>query len=143
MMAIKRGAIAERRHTRAPRVHPYRWRSSIKHLVSFTKALSICLFVWQAGVVEMTWVMSDYTAANGQELTVSKGQQVEVIEICPTKSDYCLVRMPTRGTDHESVPEGLVPLSVLKQPPAPKSSPSKRLPGGEHDGGESRAFAGA
>lgn len=99
--------------------------------------ISNCIISFQAGVVEMTWVMSDYTAAGPQELSVMKGQQVEVIEMCPSRPDYCLVRMPTRGTDHESsnVPEGLVPLSVLKQPPAPKSSPSKRLPL-DHDGGE-------
>uniref|UniRef100_A0A1Y1LT27 Uncharacterized protein n=2 Tax=Photinus pyralis TaxID=7054 RepID=A0A1Y1LT27_PHOPY len=88
----------------------------------------------KAGVVEMTWVMSDYTAAGPQELSVMKGQQVEVIEMCASRPDYCLVRMPTRSADHEcsNVPEGLVPLSVLKQPPAPKSSP-KRLPL-DHDG---------
>ncbi|KAF5295457.1 hypothetical protein FQR65_LT10445 [Abscondita terminalis] len=88
----------------------------------------------KAGVVEMTWVMSDYTASGPQELSVTKGQQVELIEMCQARPDYCLVRMPTRSADHEcsNVPEGLVPLSVLKQPPAPKSSPSKRLPL-EHD----------
>lgn len=86
----------------------------------------------QAGVLEMTWVMSDFTATNSSELSVSKGQQVEVVEVCQTRPDYCLVRMPTRGTDHDassSVPEGLVPLAVLKQPPATSSSrgsPSSR-----------------
>ncbi|KYB28884.1 Triple functional domain protein-like Protein [Tribolium castaneum] len=82
-----------------------------------------------AGVLEMTWVVSDFTATCPQELSVTKGQQVEVVEVCSSKPDYCLVRMPTRGTDHDSsVPEGLVPLAVLKQPPAPRSSPSRRAP---------------
>ncbi|KAK9877207.1 hypothetical protein WA026_016954 [Henosepilachna vigintioctopunctata] len=82
-----------------------------------------------AGVLEMTWVINDFTASCSQELSVSKGQQVEVVEVCASKPDFCLVRMPTRGTDHDSaaVPEGLVPLSVLKQPPAPRSSPSRRV----------------
>lgn len=79
----------------------------------------------------MTWVVSDYTASGPQELTVTKGQQVEVVEVCASKPDFCLVRMPTRGTsdhgsDSGSVPEGLVPLAVLKQPPAPRNSPSRR-----------------
>jgi hypothetical protein len=83
----------------------------------------------KAGVLEMTWVVSDFTATCAQELSVMKGQQVEVVEVCSSKPDYCLVRMPTRGTDHDSsVPEGLVPLAVLKQPPAPRSSPSRRAP---------------
>lgn len=81
----------------------------------------------------MTWVISDFTATNSSELSVTKGQQVEVVEVCSTKPDYCLVRMPTRGTDHDAaVPEGLVPLAVLKQPPAPRSSPSRR-PQIDHD----------
>jgi hypothetical protein len=87
------------------------------------------MFSFQAGVLEMTWVVSDFTATCAQELSVMKGQQVEVVEVCSSKPDYCLVRMPTRGTDHDSsVPEGLVPLAVLKQPPAPRSSPSRRAP---------------
>ncbi|XP_076272417.1 trio Rho guanine nucleotide exchange factor isoform X4 [Rhynchophorus ferrugineus] len=84
----------------------------------------------KTGVLEMTWVMADYTAANPQELTVSKGQQVEVVEVCQTRPDYCLVRMPTRGSDghQDAIPEGLVPLAVLKQPPQPRGSPSRRIP---------------
>ncbi|XP_065162622.1 triple functional domain protein isoform X5 [Atheta coriaria] len=86
----------------------------------------------KTGVLEMTWVVSDFTACGSQELTVTKGQQVEVVEVCPSRPDYCLVRMPTRGTDHDTssgggVPEGLVPLAVLKQPPQPRSSPSRRI----------------
>ncbi|XP_071053767.1 triple functional domain protein isoform X4 [Onthophagus taurus] len=82
----------------------------------------------KAGVLEMTWVVSDFTATSPHELSVSKGQQVEVVEIHSSKPDFCLVRMPTRGSDSENstVPEGLVPLAVLKQPPAPRSSPSRR-----------------
>lgn len=84
----------------------------------------------------MTWVVSDFTATSPQELSVSKGQQVEVVEICSSKPDFCLVRMPTRGTDHDlaGVPEGLVPLSALKQPPQLRSSP-RRHPT-EHDVGK-------
>ncbi|KAL1516598.1 hypothetical protein ABEB36_000493 [Hypothenemus hampei] len=98
----------------------------------------------KAGVLEMTWVMSDFQATNSQELTVSKGQQVEVVEVCSSRPEYCLVRMPTRGSEghqQEPVPEGLVPLAVLKQPPQQsRGSPSRRLPpqsggisGTEHD----------
>lgn len=87
----------------------------------------------------MTWVVSDFTATSPQELTVSKGQQVEVVEMYSSKPDFCLVRMPTRGSDNDSgsVPEGLVPLSVLKQPPAPRSSPSRRPQQPEAESGKS------
>lgn len=84
----------------------------------------------------MTWVMSDFTASGPEELTVTKGQQVEVVEVCAARPDFCLVRMPTRGSEghQEAVPEGLVPLGVLKQPPQPRSSPSRRPPqASEHD----------
>lgn len=103
-------------------------------------SLNLILFLspfFQTGVLEMTWVVSDFTATNSKELSVSKGQQVEVVEVCSSKPDYCMVRMPTKGTDQESsnVPEGLVPLAVLKQPPILRSSPSRRpLP--EQEAGE-------
>lgn len=86
--------------------------------------------LFQTGVLEMTWVVNDFTATSPQELTVTKGQQVEVVEICSSKPEYCLVRMPSRGSELESggIPEGLVPLSVLKQPPTLKSSPRKHQP---------------
>lgn len=108
-------------------------------LITITHLMNISVFSFQTGVLEMTWVVNDFTATSPQELTVSKGQQVEVVEICSSKPDYCLVRMPTRGpADHESgtVPEGLVPLSALKQPPTLRSSP-RRHPPVEHDVGKS------
>ncbi|XP_044733840.1 triple functional domain protein isoform X3 [Chrysoperla carnea] len=81
----------------------------------------------KAGVVEMTWVISDHVASPGtQELSVRKGQQVEVVEISTSRPDYCVVRMPTQGPDLGAVPEGLVPISVLKPQPAPRASPSRR-----------------
>lgn len=74
----------------------------------------------------MTWVIADHVASPGsQELTVHKGQQVEVLEVNVSPPDWCLVRMPTSGSV-DSPPEGLVPLSVLKQPPGVKTSPSKK-----------------
>ncbi|XP_066250215.1 triple functional domain protein isoform X1 [Euwallacea similis] len=94
----------------------------------------------KTGVLEMTWVMSDYTATTPQELSVTKGQQVEVVEVCSSRPDFCLVRMPTRGSEghQEPVPEGLVPSAVLKQPPQPRGSPSRRL-NQDHDMSESVA----
>ncbi|GLH09850.1 Uncharacterized protein GBIM_14884 [Gryllus bimaculatus] len=77
--------------------------------------------------VEMTWVIADHVAAAGsQELSVHKGQQVEVVEVAASAPDWCLVRVPTSGSV-DSPPEGLVPLAVLKQPPPGlKTSPSRR-----------------
>jgi len=66
--------------------------------------------------VEVTWVVSDFIGSGvtgSKELTVHKGQQVEVVEIGET---MCLVRM-LGGTPEQPGAEGLVPLSVLKQVP--------------------------
>lgn len=91
----------------------------------------------QAPGVEMTWVIADHVAAAGsQELSVHKGQQVEVLELSTSAPDWCLVRMSTSGSSVDSPPEGLVPLAVLKQPPPGlKTSPSRRA-AADHDSGE-------
>nr|CAD7256620.1 unnamed protein product [Timema shepardi] len=99
-----------------------------KSTLRVTRVDAVCLVRGPvASGVEMTWVVSDHVAAAGsQEITVHKGQQVEVLELRAASPDWCLVRMPTSGTV-DSPPEGLVPLSVLKQPPPGlKTSPSRR-----------------
>lgn len=73
----------------------------------------------------MTWVIADHTSGGTGELSVTKGQQVEVVEACPGRSEYYIVRIPG------DVPqEGAVPVQVLKpQPqsqPQQKTSPSRR-----------------
>lgn len=97
----------------------------------------------QAGAVEMTWVIADHVAAGAAELSVTKGQQVEVVEVKPGDpgGEWCLVRMPTSGCAVDSPPEGLVPLAVLKQPPpgclktaTGTTSPSRRT--ADHELGE-------
>jgi len=82
-------------------------------------------------------VIADHVAAAGsQELSVHKGQQVEVLELNTSAPDWCLVRMSTSGSSVDSPPEGLVPLAVLKQPPPGlKTSPSRRA-AADHDSGE-------
>jgi len=63
-------------------------------------------------------VVADYIASSGtNELSVSKGQQVEIVEP-PTagEPDFCLVRLNPQHED-AAVQEGLVPVSVLKPPP--------------------------
>ncbi|KAM8710186.1 hypothetical protein ACLKA7_016907 [Drosophila subpalustris] len=73
---------------------------------------------FKLGNQEATWVVADYIASSGSnELSVSKGQQVEIIEP-PTASepDFCLVRLNPQHDD-SAVQEGLVPVSVLKPPP--------------------------
>lgn len=92
----------------------------------------------------MTWVISDHVAATGSdELSVTKGQQVEVLEMSTTVPDFCLVRLgivgsgagvgasgSSKATAAASVPtvEGLVPMSILKPPPTfSKASPRRTL----------------
>lgn len=80
-------------------------------------------------------MIADHVGAHGtQELTVHKGQQVEMIEGAAPQ-DWCRVRLCTSGADNS--PEGLVPLAVLKQPPAAaKTSPTRRQPAQDHDSGK-------
>lgn len=90
--------------------------SILIYLISHT--LSVSFFLLQLGNQEATWVVADYIASAGSnELSVSKGQQVEIIEP-PTASepDFCLVRLNPQHDD-SAVQEGLVPVAVLKPPP--------------------------
>lgn len=97
----------------------------------------------------MTWVISDYVAAQGSaELSVQKGQQVEVIDTnCLGAPDYCLVRLTnvssnnnnvsttslsSSSTQEQIIQEGLVPSSILKPPPT--QTKSRRA--GDGDEGE-------
>nr|XP_050856802.1 kalirin isoform X4 [Vespula vulgaris] len=94
----------------------------------------------KTGVAEMTWVVADHLAAPGsRELTVTKGQQVEVLEngsgngnasgIVGT-GEWTLVRLPLAPGQTDPPAEGLVPTSALKQPPSNscKTSPSRKPP---------------
>ncbi|KAM3969030.1 LOW QUALITY PROTEIN: trio Rho guanine nucleotide exchange factor [Aphomia sociella] len=70
---------------------------------------------------EMTWVVAEHTASSAGELTVTKGQQVEVVEVCQGRADWWVVRVPG-----EPPQEGAVPAHVLKPQPQQKTSPSRR-----------------
>ncbi|XP_047543858.1 triple functional domain protein isoform X1 [Vanessa atalanta] len=70
---------------------------------------------------EMTWVVADHTAGGAGEVTVTKGQQVEVLEAWAMRADWWLVRVPG-----EPPQEGAVPAIVLKPQPHQKTSPSRR-----------------
>lgn len=98
-------------------------------------------------------MISDFVGGTGtNELSVSKGQQVEVLEMSATTPDYCLVRVAATGGVSNNVgagssakssvsggggafggnsqpqQEGLVPMSILKPPPAfSKTSPRRTL----------------
>ncbi|KAF7988703.1 hypothetical protein HCN44_001276 [Aphidius gifuensis] len=89
----------------------------------------------KTGVTEMTWVMADHFATSGtRELSVTKGQQVEVLENnsihsgSNTTIEWTLVRLPLSSGQTEPPAEGLVPTSILKQPPTTscKTSPSRK-----------------
>jgi hypothetical protein len=89
----------------------------------------------------MTWVVADHAAAPGsRELSVTKGQQVEVLENggvgVGSSGEWTLVRLPSTPGQSEPSPEGLVPTSALKQPPAAacKTSPSRKAPSSQTPG---------
>lgn len=73
----------------------------------------------------MTWVVAEHVATGTGELSVSKGQQVEVVEACQGRPDWWVVRVPG-----EPPQEGAVPANVLKPQPHhqtnQKTSPSRR-----------------
>lgn len=101
----------------------------------------VFFFFLQTGVAEMTWVVADHSAAPGtRELSVTKGQQVEVLENGSGSGlssnggsgngEWTLVRLASTPGQSEPPAEGLVPTSALKQPPAAtcKTSPSRKPP---------------
>ncbi|XP_039965934.1 triple functional domain protein [Bactrocera tryoni] len=79
------------------------------------------------GSHEGTWVVADYIATPGSnELSVSKGQQVEVVEApSAAEPDFCLVRLNPQSDD-AAVQEGLVPVSILKPSPSAQKNSSAR-----------------
>nr|XP_020733670.1 triple functional domain protein [Odocoileus virginianus texanus] len=62
-----------------------------------------------SGGCELTVVIHDFTACNSAELTIRRGQTVEVLERPHDKPDWCLVRT----TDRSPAAEGLVPCGSL------------------------------
>ncbi|XP_078043886.1 trio Rho guanine nucleotide exchange factor isoform X2 [Augochlora pura] len=94
----------------------------------------------KTGVTELTWVIADHSAAPGsRELTVTKGQQVEVLENGSNISgvnaaEWTHVRLLVAQGQVDPPPEGLVPTSALKQPPpaSNKTSPSRKTPSHQH-----------
>ncbi|KAG8133179.1 hypothetical protein E2320_010993, partial [Naja naja] len=66
-------------------------------------------FLQLSGGCELTVVIHDFTACNSNELTIRRGQTVEVLERPHDKPDWCLVRT----TDRSPAAEGLVPCGSL------------------------------
>ncbi|XP_043921535.1 triple functional domain protein [Protopterus annectens] len=62
-----------------------------------------------SGGCELTVVIHDFLATNSNELTIHRGQTVEVLERSQDKPDWCLVRT----TDRSPAAEGMVPCSSL------------------------------
>lgn len=62
-----------------------------------------------SGGCELTVVIHDFLATNNNELSIRRGQTVEVLERLHDKPDWCLVRT----TDRSPAAEGVVPSSVL------------------------------
>lgn len=82
-------------------------------------------------------VMTDYYATAGtDQLTVQKGQQVDVLEMhCPGKPEFSLVRVPQSGL--ESPIEGIVPMAHLKiSQPSTKTNAASLPASPDVDGGE-------
>lgn len=84
-------------------------------IVNLTCSLSLSLSIppslQLSGGCELTVVIHDFVASNGSssELTVRRGQTVEVLERLHDKPDWCLVRT----TDRSPAQEGIVPCAML------------------------------
>ncbi|KAG9355723.1 hypothetical protein JZ751_000561 [Albula glossodonta] len=80
-----------------------------------------------SGGCELTVVIHDFLASNSNELTVRRGQTVEVLERLHDKPDWCLVRT----TDRSPAQEGLVPytLSVCSNDAIPPTAGGTLQPG--------------
>ena len=75
---------------------------------------------------EVSVVVEDFSASGGQELSIQRGQTVEVLESSTPNNlppDFCLVR--TLSTEGGLPHEGLVPMAALKQVPNVKVSGSR------------------
>lgn len=68
--------------------------------------------IYSQAIQDVTVVMEDYTASSPREVSVLRGQHVEIVDASPGQVDWCLVRtFPADGADSS---QGLVPMSVLK-----------------------------
>lgn len=64
---------------------------------------------------DITIVVDDFAASNNTELSVHRGQQVEVIDLSPGQPNWCYVR--TLQSDSLEQGQGLVPTATLKPIP--------------------------
>lgn len=74
-----------------------------------TRYWNLWFLLQLSGGCELTVVIHDFTACNSNELTIRRGQTVEVLERPHDKPDWCLVRT----TDRSPAAEGLVPCGSL------------------------------
>ena len=83
----------------------------------------VCVF--QASS-ELWLVGEDYTAASDREISVSRGQQVELVEAHPSSApDSHLIRLVNPDTADWASAEGLVPANILKPVSGVKLSQSR------------------
>ena len=64
---------------------------------------------------DFTIVVDDFAATNNSEVSVRKGQQVEVIELSPGQPNWCFVK--TLQNEGVETFQGLVPTATLKPIP--------------------------
>lgn len=76
------------------------------------KSNTVFTFVFQSDV---TIVVDDFNASNNSELSVHRGQHVEVIDLSPGQPNWCYVR--TVQGDGNEQGQGLVPTATLKPIP--------------------------
>lgn len=88
------------------------WFNALNKSVKIFLLILLWIFPQLSGGCELTVVIHDFVASNGGsngELTVRRGQTVEVLERLHDKPDWCLVRT----TDRSPAQEGIVPCSML------------------------------
>ncbi|XP_052080801.1 triple functional domain protein-like isoform X2 [Mytilus californianus] len=96
---------------------PIERRGSLTSLISITTTGTSASDSSSSGgpKPDVTVVIENYSAANNSEITVLKGQQVEVIDPTPGEPNWCMVRA-INCEDGEPC-QGLVPIASLKPIP--------------------------
>lgn len=97
-------------------------RMGTKGWFSFVSLLFL-FFFFQHGCDSSTWVISDFNATGPNQISLTRGLQVEVLEHSNATTGFVLVRLisqtPSSSSNMASTAlnQGLVPISCLKWPP--------------------------
>ena len=82
--------------------------------VPYLKLTSMSLFFQDSSRLssELCMIAEDFEATSSQEISVRKGQTVEIVERIEAHPEWCIVRALAQP-DGGAVEEGLIPVQIL------------------------------